>query len=334
MIHFFDFEYDRPEFLYLMIIPVLMLAGYLLTQHRANASLRSSSLAMFSNQKGNLKVHLRHLPAILRIIAFSLLVVALARPQSTSSWENSKTEGIDIVLSLDISGSMLAEDFKPNRLEAAKDVAIQFITNRPSDRIGLVVYSRESFTQCPLTSDHPVLINLFKDVKQGMIEDGTAIGYGLATAVSRLKESNAKSRVIILLTDGENNAGEISPATAAELAQAFGIKVYTIGVGTKGMAPMPATDFFGRKVYRQVEVRIDEETLKQIADISGGKYFRATNKEALTKIYEEIDQMEKTELDVKKYSKKHEEYLSFVLMAGLALLLEVILRLSVYRNLP
>lgn len=334
MVHFFDFEYDRPEFLYLLIIPVLMLAGYLLTQHRANASLRSSSLAMFSNQKGNLKVHLRHLPALLRIIAFSLLVVALARPQSTSSWENSKTEGIDIVLSLDISGSMLAEDFKPNRLEAAKDVAIQFITNRPSDRIGLVVYSRESFTQCPLTSDHPVLINLFKDVKQGMIEDGTAIGYGLATAVSRLKESNAKSRVIILLTDGENNAGEISPATAAELAQAFGIKVYTIGVGTKGLAPMPATDFFGRKVYRQVEVRIDEETLKQIADISGGKYFRATNKEALTKIYEEIDQMEKTELDVKKYSKKHEEYLPFVLMAGLALLLEVVLRLSVYRNLP
>lgn len=334
MMHFFDYEYDRPEFLYLLIIPVLMLAGYFFAQHRLQATLRSSSLAMFSKQKGNLKVHLRHLPAVLRSAAVSLLIVALARPQSTSSWENSKTEGIDIVLSLDISGSMLAEDFKPNRLEAAKEVAIQFITNRPNDRIGLVVYSRESFTQCPLTSDHPVLINLFKDVKQGMIEDGTAIGYGLATAVSRLKESNAKSKVIILLTDGENNAGEISPATAAELAQAFGIKVYTIGVGTKGLAPMPATDFFGRKVYRQVEVRIDEETLRTIADISGGKYFRATNKEALTKIYYEIDQMEKTELDVKKYSKKHEEYLRFVLLAGMALLLEIVLRLSVYRNLP
>jgi Ca-activated chloride channel homolog len=332
--NFANFEFDRPEFFYLLILPGIMLISYVFTQHRQNASLQTSSLMMFKSLKGSLKVHLRHLPFVFRLLSIVLLIIALARPQSTSSWEKSKTEGIDIVLSLDISGSMLAEDFKPNRLEAAKDVAIQFITNRPNDRIGLVVYGSESFTQCPLTSDHPVLINLFKDVKQGMIEDGTAIGYGLATAVTRLKESNAKSKVIILLTDGENNAGEISPSTAAELAQAFGIKVYTIGVGTKGLAPMPATDFFGRKVYRQVEVRIDEETLQEIADISGGKYFRATNKEALKNIYEEIDQLEKTELDVKKYSKKHEEYLIFVLFAGLALLLEVLLRLSIYRNLP
>jgi len=327
-------EFSQPYLLYLLLIPVVMLIWYVFKQHQLVAGMQSSDLSMFEGKPQSLKVHLRHLPFALRLIAISALIVALARPQSSLSWEDSKTEGIDIVLSLDISGSMLAEDFKPNRLEAAKDVAMQFISNRPNDRIGLVVYSAESFTQCPLTSDHPVLLNLFKDVKQGMIEDGTAIGYGLATAVSRLKESTAKSKVIILLTDGENNRGDISPATAAEIAGTFGIKVYTIGVGTRGMAPFPATDFFGRKVYQQVEVKIDEETLQRIADISGGKYFRATNKESLEKIYNEIDQMEKTELDVKKYSQKHEEYLPFILLALLSLVSEILLRLTIYRNLP
>lgn len=327
-------DFSQPSFLYLLLIPVAMLIWYIFKQHRLVASLQSSDLSMFDSRPQGLKIHFRHLPFALRIVAVAGIIVALARPQSSLSWEDSKTEGIDIVLSLDISGSMLAEDFKPNRLEAAKDVAMQFINNRPNDRIGLVVYSAESFTQCPLTSDHPVLLNLFKDVKQGMIEDGTAIGYGLATAVSRLKESTAKSKVIILLTDGENNRGDISPATAAEIASTFGIKVYTIGVGTRGMAPFPATDFFGRKVYQQVEVKIDEETLQRIADISGGKYFRATNKEGLEKIYNEIDQMEKTELDVKKYSQKHEEYLPFILLALISLIAEIILRLSIYRNLP
>lgn len=327
-------EFSQPSFFYLLIIPALMLAYYLFRQHTMHASIQMSDLMMFEGRSPGLKTHFRHLPFILRLVGIVLLIIALARPQSSVSWEDSKTEGIDIVLALDISGSMLAEDFKPNRLEAAKEVAMQFITNRPSDRIGLVVYSAESFTQCPLTTDHPVLLNLFKDVKQGMIEDGTAIGYGLATAVSRLKESSAKSKVIILLTDGENNRGDISPATAAEIAQTFGIKVYTIGVGTKGMAPFPATDFFGRKVYQQVEVKIDEETLTRIADITGGKYFRATSKDALEKIYAEIDQLEKTELDVKKFSQKHEEYLPFVLLAALALIIEILLRLTIYRNLP
>ena len=228
---------------------------------------------------------------------------------------------------------MLAEDFKPNRLEASKNVAIQFISGRENDRIGLVVFSGESFTQCPLTTDHAVLINLFKNVKSGIIEDGTAIGLGLANAINRLKDSKAKSKVIILLTDGENNMGEIAPQTAANLASAFGIRVYTIGVGTKGMAPYPFKTAFGTQ-YQNVEVHIDEDMLREIANLTGGKYFRATNNQKLKNIYAEIDKLEKSKIDVKHYSTKQEEYFWFALFAGLFLVLEIFIRNAVLRNIP
>lgn len=237
------------------------------------------------------------------------------------------------MLAMDISGSMLAQDLKPNRLEAAKDVAASFINGRPNDNIGLVVFSAESFTQCPLTTDHTVLLNLFKDIQSGMIEDGTAIGLGLANAVSRIKDSQAKSKVIILLTDGSNNAGEVAPVTAAEIAKTFGVRVYTIGVGTKGMAPYPFQTAFGVQ-YQNIPVEIDEATLKQIASTTGGQYFRATDNASLKEIYSEIDQMEKTKISVREYSKKQEEYKNWALLAFALLLAELLLRNTLLRNIP
>ena len=237
------------------------------------------------------------------------------------------------MLSMDISGSMLAQDLKPNRLEAAKDVAASFINGRPNDNIGLVVFSAESFTQCPLTTDHAVLLNLFKDIQSGMIQDGTAIGLGLANAVSRIKDSQAKSKVIILLTDGSNNAGEIAPVTAAEIAKTFGVRVYTIGVGTQGMAPYPFQTAFGVQ-YQNIPVEIDEATLKQIAAITGGQYFRATDNASLKEIYAEIDQMEKTKISVQEFSKKQEEYKNWALLVFALLLIEILLRNTLLRNIP
>ena len=237
------------------------------------------------------------------------------------------------MLSMDISGSMLAQDLKPNRLEAAKDVAASFINGRPNDNIGLVVFSAESFTQCPLTTDHTVLLNLFKDIQSGMIQDGTAIGLGLANAVSRIKDSQAKSKVIILLTDGSNNAGEIAPVTAAEIAKTFGVRVYTIGVGTQGMAPYPFQTAFGVQ-YQNIPVEIDEATLKQIASITGGQYFRATDNASLKEIYAEIDQMEKTKISVQEFSKKQEEYKNWALLVFVLLLMEIVLRNTLLRNIP
>ena len=263
------------------------------------------------------------------MVAVALLIVILARPQSTNSWSNSSTEGIDIMLAMDISGSMLAQDLKPNRLEAAKDVAASFINGRPNDNIGLVVFSAESFTQCPLTTDHTVLLNLFKDIQSGMIQDGTAIGLGLANAVSRIKDSHAKSKVIILLTD----LGEIAPVTAAEIAKTFGVRVYTIGVGTKGMAPYPFQTAFGVQ-YQNIPVEIDEATLKQIASTTGGQYFRATDNASLKEIYSEIDQMEKTKISVQEYSKKQEEYKNWALLVFALLLVEILLRNTLLRNIP
>jgi Ca-activated chloride channel family protein len=247
--------------------------------------------------------------------------------------QNVTTEGIDIVISLDISSSMLARDFSPNRLDAAKNVATEFISGREYDRIGLVVFSGESFTQCPLTTDHAVLLNLFRDIESGMIEDGTAIGLGLATAVSRLKESDAKSRVVILLTDGENNRGEIAPITAAEIAKTFGVRVYTIGVGTIGTAPYPVQTPFGTQI-RDVEVKIDEETLQEIADLTDGKYFRATNNEKLVEIYEEIDKLERSKIDVKEFSRKSEEYHRYAFAALLLALVGMFLKVTVFRGIP
>jgi Ca-activated chloride channel family protein len=294
-----------------------------------------STITAFSGTKKTFRNYLRHFLFGLRMLALGILIVALARPQSTDRWEDVTTEGIDIVVALDISPSMLARDFNPNRLEAAKDVAVQFIAGRDNDRMGLVVFSGESFTQCPLTTDHAVLMNLFKDVETGMIEDGTAIGMGLANAVNRLKDSEAESKVIILLTDGENNMGAIDPITAAELAQTFGIRVYTIGVGTRGKAEFPVGyDRFGRLVFDYMEVNIDEETLTQIASIADGEYFRATNKNALVEVYEEIDKLEKSKIDVKQHKRVNDEYLWFVVMGIGIFVIELFLRYIFLKTIP
>jgi Ca-activated chloride channel family protein len=256
----------------------------------------------------------------------------LARPQKTDKFQDVSTEGIDIVLAQDISGSMLARDFKPDRLEAAKNIATEFISGRPYDRIGLVVFSGESFTQCPITTDHAVLINLLREIQSGMIEDGTAIGMGLATAVNRIKDSQSKSKVIILLTDGVNNKGEIAPATAADIAKTFGIRVYTIGVGTQGTAPYPVQTPYGIQ-YQNMPVEIDEGILQQISQTTGGKYFRATDNDKLTQVYKEIDKLEKSKIDVKQYSRKEERYLLPALFAFCMLVLEIIARNTIFKNL-
>jgi Ca-activated chloride channel family protein len=267
------------------------------------------------------------------MLVIALVIMVIARPQSTNRWQNVTTEGIDIMIALDISSSMLAQDLRPNRLEASKNVAVEFVSGRETDRMGLVVYSGESFTQCPLTTDHAVLINLFKDIQSGMIEDGTAIGMGLANAVTRLKDSKAKSKVIILLTDGVNNRGAIAPLTAAEIARTFGIRVYTIGVGTQGMAPVPVQTPYGTRV-QNMKVEIDEETLMKIAEETDGRYFRATDNEKLRQIYQEIDKMEKSKIDVKEYSKKEEEYMRFGILATVLFMLEILLRYLFFRNIP
>ncbi|MBZ0243758.1 MAG: VWA domain-containing protein, partial [Bacteroidales bacterium] len=267
----------------------------------------------------------------LRWLAISLLIVSIARPQTSSSKQNMTIEGIDIVLSLDVSGSMLARDLKPDRLEASKDVAIEFIKNRPNDRIGLVIFSGETFTQVPLTTDHAVLRNMFTDIKSGMIEDGTAIGDGLATAVSRLRDSKAISKVVILLTDGVNNAGSVDPMTAAEIAKVFGIRVYTIGVGSYGTAPYPVQTPFGIQL-RDMKVEIDEALLQNIASQTDGRYFRATSNKKLEEIYREIDQLERSKIDVTEFKRKHEEFFPLAVLALALLLLEFLLRQTLLRS--
>lgn len=325
--------YKNPEFFYLLLVLIPMIVWYLFQYRKAGASIRYSSVKGFAGLSKSWKHYLRHLPFLLQLAGIGLLTVALARPQSSNSWQDVTTEGIDIVIALDISSSMLARDFQPNRLVAAKNVATEFISGRRDDKMGLVVFAGESFTQCPLTTDHAVLINLFKDIESGMIEDGTAIGNGLATSVARLKESDAISKVIILLTDGENNRGEIAPETAAELAKTFGIRVYTVGVGTIGTAPYPVQTPFGIQM-QDVEVKIDEETLQKIADITDGQYFRATNNDKLVQIYEEIDQLEKSKMDVKEYSRKDEEFSRYALLAGFILLTGLFLKTTLFRNIP
>lgn len=326
--------FANPTYLYLLLLLIPMIGWYIWKLSKSQASLQVSSAEAFDTpQAASWKVYLRHVPFILRMAAIAILIIILARPQSTNSWQNTSTEGIDIVMAMDISSSMLAQDFKPNRLEASKDVAASFINGRPNDNIGLVVFAAESFTQCPLTTDHTVLLNLFKDIQPGIIDDGTAIGLGLANAVSRIKDSQAKSKVIILLTDGVNNAGEIAPVTAAEIAKTFGIRVYAIGVGTQGMAPYPFQTAFGVQ-YRDIPVEIDEATLKQIAATTGGQYFRATDNTSLKEIYSEIDKMEKTKISVQQYSKKQEEYKNWALLLFALLLVEILLRNTLLRNIP
>jgi Ca-activated chloride channel homolog len=326
-------SFKNPEFFYLLLLLIPMIGWYIWKQKKAGASIQFSSVMGFARIPKSWKYYLRHSVFAFVILSIVSLIFALARPQSSNSWQNVTTEGIDIVIDLDISSSMLAMDFQPNRIEAAKDVATQFISGRPNDKIGLVVFSGESFTQCPLTTDHATVINLFRSIESGMIEDGTAIGNGLATAVSRLKESSAISKVIILLTDGVNNRGEIAPVTAAELAKTFGIRVYTIGIGTIGTAPYPVQTPFGVQV-QDMKVDIDEPTLQKIAETTDGKYFRATNNNKLTEIYKEIDKLEKSKIDVKEYSKKEEEYLKFALAGALFLMIALMLKTTIFRNIP
>lgn len=282
----------------------------------------------------SIKYYLRHLPIVLRSLAVVLIAVALARPQSAQHNSNSTTEGIDIVMSLDVSGSMLARDFTPDRLGAAKEVASNFIMDRPNDRIGLVVFAGESFTQCPLTTDKRSLLNLLGSVKSGMIDDGTAIGNGLATAVNRLRESKAKSKVIILLTDGINNSGQIAPLTAAEIAQSYGIRVYTVGVGTMGMAPYPVIDMWGHLSFQPMKVEIDEKMLSQIAQMTGGKYFRATDNRRLKDVYDEINQLERSKVEVENFTRYQERFTLFVVLALILLVGEFALRQTWLRRLP
>lgn len=326
--------FANPSYLYLLVLLIPMIGWYVWKLSKSQASLQiSASQAFDAPGTASWKVCLRHVPFVLRMAAVAVLIIILARPQSTNSWQNTSTEGIDIILAMDISSSMLGQDLKPNRLEASKDVAAAFINGRPNDNIGLVVFAAESFTQCPLTTDHTVLLNLFKDIQPGLIQDGTAIGLGLANAVSRIKDSQSKSKVIILLTDGMNNAGEIAPSTAAEIARTFGIRVYTIGVGTKGLAPYPVQTPFGIQ-YQNIPVEIDEPALKQIAATTGGQYFRATDNSSLKEIYSEIDKMEKTKISVQEYSKKQEEYKNWALLLFSLLLVEILLRNTLLRNIP
>lgn len=329
----FGFEFANPGYFLLLVLLLPMILWYVLREKKSHADLQFSSLQAFKGMKHTGKIWLRHVLFALEVLAIVFLVVALARPQSSNSWQTYTSEGIDIVLALDISGSMLARDFTPDRLEAAKEVATKFILERPEDKIGLVIFAGESFTQCPLTTDQAVLVNLLREVKSGMIEDGTAIGLGLANAVNRLKDSPAKSKVVILLTDGVNNRGAIAPATAAELAKTYGIRVYTIGVGTYGEAPYPVQTPFGVQL-QNAPVEIDEEVLQQIATLTGGKYFRATDNDKLTQIYSEIDQLEKSKIEVKHFSKKNEQYFIFGLVGMCLLIAQALLRYTLLRKIP
>lgn len=318
-------------FLLLLLIPYIV--WYIMKWKNSQATLQVSDASIYAHAPKSYKNYLLHVPFVMRILALILLIIVLARPQSTDKWQNSEIEGIDIMLAVDVSTSMLAEDLKPNRLEAAKDVAASFINGRPNDNIGITLFAGETFTQCPLTVDHGVLLNLVNNIDCGLIEDGTAVGMGMANAVTRLKDSKAKSKVIILLTDGTNNRGDISPLTAAEIAKSFGIRVYTIGVGTNGTAPYPYK--VGNMVqYVNMPVEIDEQTLTEIAKTTDGNYFRATSNSKLKEVYEQIDKLEKTKLNVKEYSKRQEEYLWFALAALMCLLIEVLLRNTVLKKLP
>jgi Ca-activated chloride channel family protein len=330
---FNTYSFANPGVLYLFILIPVLIAVYIFITNRKNARIQISTTQQFNTFSNGTRVLLRHIPFILRLLAIAFILIALARPQSTKSWSDAQMQGIDIILTLDISTSMLEEDFSPNRLEAAKDIAINFIAGRRNDRIGLVVFGEESFTQCPLTTDHAALTNLFKEVEVGMISgNATAIGMGLATAINRLKDSDAVSKTIILLSDGENNAGEITPLTAADIAKEYGIRLYTIGLGLESTEYY--RDLFGRIFEKKVPAKIDEKTLIEMAEMTGGKYFRATSKNKLKEIYAEIDQLEKTLVDVTQYSKKEEQFMPFLLIAAALLLLELVTRKTIFSSIP
>jgi Ca-activated chloride channel family protein len=326
-------ELLHPEYLYLLLLLIPLIVWYVVRLSKTQASFKLASTNAFKGMKPDMRVYMRHLPFLLRLISITLLIIVIARPQALSSWEETETQGIDIVMALDVSGSMLSQDLQPDRLQAAKKVAAEFITDRINDNIGLVIFAGESFTQCPLTTDHKVLLNLLNEINFGMIEDGTAIGLGLATSVNRLKESDSDSRVVILLTDGTNNSGQIAPLTAADLARSYGIRVYTVGVGTKGMAPTPVNTPYGIRM-QNMPVDIDEKTLTEIAAMTGGQYFRAQDTEGLRQVYDEIDEMEKYLISVQNVTRRRELFLPFALLAMGLILFELILRRSWLRNIP
>ena len=323
--------FENGWFLWFLLLIPLLTAWYLYRQGRANAPVKLSTAGFFADSRKTFRHYLRHILFVLRLAVIALVIVIIARPQNVDRWQSSTTEGIDIVLALDVSGSMLARDFSPDRLEASKNVATEFISGRPYDRIGLTVFSGESFTECPLTTDHAVLINLLREVKSGIIEDGTAIGVGLATAINRIKDSDAISKVIILLTDGVNNMGSIDPMTAAEIAKTFGIRVYTIGVGSRGYADYPVQTPFGIR-YQKMQVEIDEALLEHIADLTGGRYFRAVDNSSLEQVYNEIDKLEKSKIETREHSKREEVFMPLALAAVIMLTIELLLRYLLMKN--
>ena len=331
-------EFVNKEYFLLLLLLIPYLIWYLLYRKKSEPTMRMSDTFAYQYAHKSLRVRLMWLPTLLRLMTFILIVIVLARPQTHNSWGKRTVEGIDIMLAMDVSTSMLAEDLKPNRIEAAKDVASEFISGRPDDNIGLTIFAGEAFTQCPMTTDHTSLINLLQNVRtdiaaRGLIEDGTAIGMGLANAVGRLKDSKTKSKVVILLTDGSNNMGDISPLTAANIAKSFGIRVYTIAIGSKTMAPYPM-QVGGTTQYVNLRADVDVETLSEIATTADGNFYRATNTAELKKIYEDIDKLEKTKMDVKKFSKRYDAYQPFAFAAFMSMLLEMLLRLVVFRRIP
>ena len=328
-----NINFARPEFLWLLLVIVPMFVWYIFKNKTNAGRYQVSNLNAFENMQKPIIYRLRHILFILRLVTVALLIIALARPKAIIENKTTTTEGISIAMAIDISSSMLARDFDPDRLEVAKSQAINFISGRPNDRIAVVAFAGESFTQCPLTTDHATAVNLLRQLKTGIIEDGTAIGLGLANAIARLKDDNAKSKVIILLTDGVNNKGEVAPLTAADMAKALGIRVYTIGIGKNGYAPFPVQTPIGIQ-YQQMEVQIDENLLLQIAQKTGGKYFRATNEEKLKEIYQEIDKMEKTIFEKQESIQYRDYFMPFLIIAFILLLAEIILANTIFRTNP
>jgi Ca-activated chloride channel family protein len=331
-------EFANKEYLFALLLIIPYILWYVMYRKKTEPTMRMADTFAFRYAPRSWRIMLMQVLPILRIVVFVALVVALARPQTHNAWKDQTVEGIDIMMVMDVSTSMLAEDLRPNRIEAAKNVASEFVSGRPNDNIGLTIFAGEAFTQCPMTTDHSSLLSLLQNVRtdiaaQGLIEDGTAIGMGLANAVSRLKDSKAKSKVVILLTDGSNNRGDISPMTAAEIAKSLGVRVYTIGIGTTGTARYPM-NVGGATQYVNVPVEIDEQTLRSIASATDGDFYRAKNNKELNQIYKEIDKLEKSKLNVKQYSRRYEAYQTFALIAVIALLLELLMRITVFRRIP
>ena len=330
--------FSNSEYLFLLLLLIPYLAWYLLWHLKQAPSISVSTIAPFIHRHKSFRQRLIHLPFVCRLACIALAIIALARPQTTDNWSSKNIEGIDIMLCMDVSTSMLAEDLKPNRIEAAKQVAMEFINGRPNDNIGLTLFAGEAYTQCPMTVDHAVLLNLLNGMRvdmaeRGLISDGTAIGMGIANAVTRLKDSKAKSKVIILLTDGTNNCGQISPNTAADIAKSFGIRVYTIGVGSNGSAPYPFR-VGGQTVYQNIPVEIDSKTLTAIAAKTDAEFYRASNTSKLREVYKQIDTLEKTKMNVKKYSKRYEALFPFMLFSVIFLFMDILLRKTLLKRIP